>query len=160
MRRWTELLADPELQKIEGRIETDRHGRILMSPPPAPSHGRFQSKIASLLEQFMPSGEVITECPLSTADGIRAIDVAWASAKRWQELGDQSCFIHSPEICVEVLSPSNSEAEIREKTALYFDAGAHEVWICDSFGKMSFVGPGSAVLSSSQICPEFPGKIS
>jgi len=31
--RWTELLADRELAKVEGRIETDRYGRIIMSPP-------------------------------------------------------------------------------------------------------------------------------
>ncbi|MCZ7641310.1 MAG: hypothetical protein M5U12_37800 [Verrucomicrobia bacterium] len=34
LRRWEELLSDPELARIEGRIETDRHGHILMSPPP------------------------------------------------------------------------------------------------------------------------------
>ena len=28
LRRWAELVADPELAKIEGRIETDRHGHF------------------------------------------------------------------------------------------------------------------------------------
>jgi hypothetical protein len=28
LRRWGELLADRELAKVEGRIETDRHGHI------------------------------------------------------------------------------------------------------------------------------------
>src|SRR4051794_1504826 len=27
LRRWDEVLADPDLPKIEGRVETDRHGR-------------------------------------------------------------------------------------------------------------------------------------
>ena len=43
LRRWGELLADRELAKVEGRIETDRHGHIIMSPPPAPSHGDWPS---------------------------------------------------------------------------------------------------------------------
>jgi hypothetical protein len=30
------------------RIETDRHGRILMSPPPASAHGNRQSRIAGV----------------------------------------------------------------------------------------------------------------
>jgi hypothetical protein len=34
LRRWAELLECPELAKVEGRIETDRHGHIMMSPPP------------------------------------------------------------------------------------------------------------------------------
>jgi hypothetical protein len=32
LNRWRELLADPELARLPHRIETDRHGRILMSP--------------------------------------------------------------------------------------------------------------------------------
>ncbi|PYJ06777.1 MAG: hypothetical protein DME25_05680 [Verrucomicrobia bacterium] len=45
LHRWAELLEDYELAKIESRIETDRHGHIIMSPPPAPSHGSFQLEI-------------------------------------------------------------------------------------------------------------------
>ena len=47
--RWTEILADPELARLPYRIETDRLGRILMSPPPAFRHSRRQSHITSLL---------------------------------------------------------------------------------------------------------------
>src|ERR1051325_4807350 len=79
LRRWTELLGDPELAKIEGRIETDRYGHIIMSPPPAPSHGSYQSEIAHLLRTKLRRGRVLTECPISTADGVKAADVAWAS---------------------------------------------------------------------------------
>jgi hypothetical protein len=79
MRRWAELLADRELARIEGRIETDRHGHIIMSPPPAPSHGSHQAAIAHLLCNLMPEGRVLSECPISTADGVKAADVAWAS---------------------------------------------------------------------------------
>jgi hypothetical protein len=35
LRRWDELMADREL----ARIETDRHSHIIMTPPPAASHG-------------------------------------------------------------------------------------------------------------------------
>src|SRR5947209_3102308 len=81
-----ELAADRELAKVEGRIETDRHGHIIMSPPPAPNHGSFQSEIAYLLRTLMPAGRVLTECPISTADGVKAADVAWASPERMEEL--------------------------------------------------------------------------
>jgi len=30
LRRWAELLADRELARVEGRIETDRHGHTIM----------------------------------------------------------------------------------------------------------------------------------
>ena len=127
LRRWAELLADRQFAKVEGRIETDRHGHIIMSLPPAPSHGSFQLEIGRLLRNLLPAGRVLTECPISAADGVKAADVAWASPASMQELGSQVCFPSAPNICVEVRSPSNTEAEIEEKVALYFDAGAKEV---------------------------------
>jgi hypothetical protein len=60
LRRWAELLADPALARLPHRIETDRHGHILMSPPPAPAHGNFQSEIAHILKSLLRTGRVIT----------------------------------------------------------------------------------------------------
>src|SRR5438552_9628989 len=160
LRRWSELLADRELARFEGRIETDRHGHIIMSPPPAPSHGSFQSESAYLLRTLLPEGRVLTECPISTADGVKASDVAWASTQRMRQLGNRKCFVLPPEICVEVLSPGNTEAEIQEKTALYFDAGAQEVWICAMSGAIKFIEHDAVrPLKASRICPAFPKKV-
>ena len=160
LRRWAELLADHELARIEGRIETDRHGHIIMSPPPAPNHGSFQSLIAHLLWDLLPSGRVLTECPISTADGVKAADVAWASDERIAELGGQVCFPRAPEIGVEVISPGNTEAEIREKMTLYFDAGAKEVWLCSQAGEMSFFGSStSRPMRASKIFPQFQKQV-
>jgi len=160
LRRWAELLIDRELARFEGRVETDRHGHVIMSPPPAPSHGSFQLEIGRLLYGLMDDGRVITECPISTADGVKAADVAWASPATMDELGRRVCFPRAPEICVEVISPGNTEAEIQEKVALYFDAGAKEVWTCAESGAMRFFGSrGGRPLRASQVCPEFPKRI-
>lgn len=160
LRRWEELLADRELAKIEGRIETDRHGQIIMSPPPAPRHGTRQARIAGLLLELIPHGTVLTECPISTADGVKAADVAWASADSLAALGNRGCFPRAPELCVEVLSPRNTDAEIQEKVALYFDAGAREVWLCATSGLMKFLASATArPLKNSRLCPRFPNKV-
>jgi Uma2 family endonuclease len=160
LRRWAELLADPELAKFEGRVETDRHGHVIMSPPPAPSHGSFQSEIGYLLRRLMGQGRVITECPISTADGVKAADVAWASPDVMRELGRRVCFPRSPEICVESISPSNTEMEIQEKMALYFDAGAKEVWTCAESGVMNFFGGKvNRSIRASKICPQCPRRV-
>ena len=153
------MLADAALAKVEGRIETDRHGHILMSPPPAPSHGSYQLEIGHLLRSLMPEGRVLTECPISTADGVRAADVAWASPECLRELGNRACFPRSPELCVEVLSPANTEEEMGEKVALYFDAGAHEVWLCDGGGRMKFLNSTTGrPLRKSALCPPFSSE--
>ena len=90
---------------------------------------------------------------------VKAADVAWASPERMTELGEQACFPRAPEICVKVLSPSNSEAEIQEKMALYFDADAQEVWLCDRTGTMSFCTPPTQMSPASRLCPEFPRQV-
>lgn len=160
LRRWAELLADPEMQKIVGRIETDRYGHAFMSPPAAADHGGFQSEISFFLRQLLDEGRVHVECPISTADGVRVADVAWASPKCVRERGKLNVYPTAPEICVEVLSPDNSAAEMREKTALYFDAGAKEVWHCSKSGKMTFhVADRATPLNKSKLCPDFPSQI-
>jgi Uma2 family endonuclease len=167
VRRWSQLQNDPELvrqfAKFEGRIETDRHGHIIMYPPPGYSHGGYQAEIAHLLRILLPEGRVATETPLSTADGVKGVDVTWISKSRLAAIDKRVCLTKAPEICVEVLSPSNTLREMAEKRALYFAAGAREVWLCDEKGEKGrvtfFTGVGSRGQKSSRLCPDFPRRI-
>lgn len=160
LRRWEELCMDRELAKFPGKIETDRFGRAIMMPPASPFHGGFQTEIAYWLRTLLRDGKVIVECPISTADGVRAADVAWASRGRLAELKGAVCFSAAPEICVEVISPDNSKAEMAEKAALYFDAGAKEVWRCEMTGEMKFFEANSTEpMKRSRLCPKFPKRI-
>jgi Uma2 family endonuclease len=59
---------------------------------------------------------------------------------------------------VEILSPSNTQAEIDQKRALYFAAGAREVWICDRDSHIRFFAPEGQVERSS-LCPKFPRRV-
>jgi Uma2 family endonuclease len=161
LRRWAELLDDPELARIEGRIETDRHGHVILNSLFAPSHGSYQVDIGSLIEELIPNkGRVVIVCPISTADGVKAADVAWASPECIRNLGDRACFPYAPEICVEVLLRGNTQTEIEEKRALYFDAGAKEVWVCKESGAMYFYEAGSnRLMKNSLLCPAFPKRV-
>ena len=158
--RWTEILGDPDLAKIPDRIETDRHGHILMTPPPGFRHSERQGQIIALLIQFAPQGQRLPECPISTADGVKAIDVGWLDAGR-NEIGqDIPLLTRAPEICIEILSPSNSAAEMAEKRVLYFDSGAAEVWLCNRDGSFTFFSAPDRQIPRSVICPLFPEGIS
>ena len=44
-------------------------------------------------------------------------------------MGNPVTLPNAPELCVEIVSPSNSREEMRIKTDLYLEAGAQEVWI-------------------------------
>jgi len=160
LKRWEELCRDPVLASLEYRIETDAFGRIVMTPPPSPEHGEAQSRLAILLDRHLSEGRVITECPVSTNGGVRAVDVAWISLERRRDQRGQPVLTRAPEICIEVLSPTNTRAEIEEKKRLYFEAGAEEVWTCGLDGTLRvFLRSDPASMASSALAPEFPVEI-
>lgn len=159
--RWDELCADPLWVDIEGKIETDRFGQVIMNPPAEPSHGGRQADIVVSLRKHLTTGKVIVECPISTSGGVKVADAAWVSAKRRTQILGRTALSAAPEICVEVLSPSNTRNEIEEKRRLYFEAGAREVWICERDGRLRFFlaeAPAKAATASA-LCPKMPRRI-
>ena len=159
VRRWAELVADPKLAAVPNKIETDADGKIIMSPPADSDHGDRQAEIAYQLKGSLPKGKVITECGVSTSGGTKVPDVVWLSSQHPQVLKARVLAANpAPEICIEILPSDNTAKEIREKTALYFEADASEVWICDLEGKMRFHSP-TGDLSASPLFPEFPKVI-
>lgn len=155
---WKAVVNDPHLRDLPYKIETNEWGQIVMSPPPAFKHGARQSRIARLLEEHLPDGRSVTEAPVRTSGGTKVADVAWLSAERFDEVKDEYDAPVAPEICVEVLSPSNAPGEIEQKRRLYFEAGAEEVWTCSAEGAMRFFGPDGA-REASQRAPGFPARV-
>lgn len=49
--------------------------------------------------------------------------------------------------------------EVREKMALYFDAGASEVWLCDEDGTLRFFSEPEQQLKTSILIPGFPDSV-
>jgi len=125
--RYREMCDDPCFANIPGKIEIDSWGRTVMSPPAAPYHGRLQVKLADKLASL--GGERTLEAPIATALGLFVADLAWSSRKSPPGTEDVNPLMRAPEVCIEVVSPSNSRQELREKTAAYLAAGAEEVWI-------------------------------
>ena len=157
---WEKVLADSVLAGLPHRIETDRYGQIIMSPPPAPEHGEEQFGVGKLLDKLLTAGHVITECPVSTKEGVKLVDVAWISTQRRQSQRGQNCLTQAPEICVEIISPGNTRHELLDKQRLYFECGAEEVWFCYRDRHVEFFrkgDPDKPVIST--ICPGFPQQI-
>ena len=103
-------------------------------------------------------GLPVSECSVQTAKGVKVADVAWASLDFFKRNKLRNPYLESPEIMIEVLSPSNSRAEMMQKKQLYFAKGAQEVWLCDQQGKMSFFN-AQQELESSALMPDFPHVI-
>jgi Uma2 family endonuclease len=161
LERWEEICADPVLASYEFRVETDRYGHPIMMPPPGFDHGDHQFSIGMHLRQLMKGGKVLTECPVSTVDGIKGVDVVWISTGRITKARRKNVLVQAPEICVEVISPGNTRGEIEEKKRLYFAAGAEEVWLCDVKGHLAFFTKAAPAKASgrSGLCPAFPAAL-
>ena len=130
----------------------------MMMPPPAVVHGRAEVGDRDSASGSRP-GVAITECPISTAKG-KGADVAWMTSEAYEKVKGEPCLPTVPPIWVEVLSPSNSRREMKQKKALYFEKGAAEVWFCDRKGKMTFfLTAEDAGSAASRFCPAFPAHV-
>lgn len=156
---WESICSNPLLKDLPYKIETNRHNQIVMSPSYL-WHGDFQASIASLLKEMMTGGRVLAECPVETSDGTKVADVAWISRDRYLPYRQASSLPVAPEICVEIISTSNTRAEMTGKRTLYFERGAREVWFCDADGTLEFfVKDSASPCKVSAMCPSFPKSI-
>jgi Uma2 family endonuclease len=125
--RYRALCDDPLYAKVPGKIELDVWGRMVMTPP-SYYHGVIQGRLVYKLTTAL-GGQASVEAPIVTPAGLLLADVAWASPQFVSVHGRQTPLMRAPEICIEVVSPSNFVKELQEKRIAYLAAGANEVWI-------------------------------
>ena len=151
--QWEEVCAHPSLKNLPFKIELNEHGEIIMNAVKV-IHSLYQGEIEFLLRTLIKTGKTLPECAIKTERGTKVADVAWASADRVKIIKHQAECSIAPEICVEVHSSSNTDAEMEEKRNLYFASGAIEVWLCKD-GSMSFYDRNGK-LANSTLAPKFP----
>ena len=154
---WIDVCEDKQLQDLPYKIELNRRGQIIMSPTRF-KHGFYQTRIALLLQKLLPHGFVVTECAIDTSEGTKVADTTWSSPERFKINEEAFSCAVAPEICVEVLSPTNDHGEMMAKRALYLQQGAQEYWLCDELGAMTFFDRAGE-LPRSVMCPEFPARV-
>jgi Uma2 family endonuclease len=155
--RWQEIVDDPALRDLPYTVETNERGQILLSPH-SNRHSKLQEAVQNLLRDHAPPGRQPAEYALATSQGIKSPDVVWMSPDREAKMdatGDPATL--APEICVEIMSRSNTEAEMDEKRRLYRDIGAEEVWIVETDGRIRFYGEEE--LDASKVVPGCPNEV-
>lgn len=155
--QWNEIVATPAFEGLPYKVETNRQGQIVLSPH-SNAHSDLQAALFQLLLEHAPKGHVSVEYALATPGGVKVPDVVWMSPSRrkaMQDTGDPST--KAPEICVEVMSTSNTNAEMQEKRALYQEIGAEEVWVAAPDGTLCFFADTEQ--SRSALVPTFPQTV-
>ncbi|PSQ85200.1 MAG: Uma2 family endonuclease [Bacteroidetes bacterium QH_2_63_10] len=155
--RWQEIARDPVLRDLSYKVETNVQGQLIVSPHQN-SHSFLQASVRDLLQEQASEGVVVLEFAIATEQGVKVPDVIWTSPERRDEMeatGDPTTL--APEICIEVMSDTNTEEEMQQKRSLYLQAGAEEVWVVDGEGRVRFFG--EADMERSSLVPGYPTRV-
>jgi len=147
--RYLALLDDPAYARLPGRLELNGWGQIIVTPPADFWHYRVAARLVRVLTAAL-GGEAVQEGAIAAAGhGVLIADIVWCSAEFLARHGAERVLQAAPEICIEVLSPSNSTKEIEDKRTAYLAAGAREIWVVDPVGKtIAFFGAEGALAAS------------
>ncbi len=155
---WQQICENPQFRDLPYKIELNERDQIILSPAGL-AHGFYQFEIGRVLHEIMQGqGKIVTECAIRTPKGTKVADVAWFSTERWHPVRHEYDSPIAPEICVEMIFPANTDSEMQEKKALYFEAGAAEVWFCND-GTMIFYSKNGEI-NKSALADRFPDTIS
>ena len=136
-----------QYRQLPGRDDTIQElhwGMVVSLTRPKMRHAKLQARLARLLRPKSEAwGIVETEVAFRALPeyDLRGADVAFVSQQRWDETDDDDNLHGSPELVIEVLSPSNTKAEIHEKAVLCLSTGCQEFWVVDPKRKAISVTP-------------------
>ncbi len=133
----TQLMTFAEFEQLPDEICRNaelRHGELVQLAYPKQIHVWIQQRLVRLLdsraEAYGIVGAEIPFRPLGEYEYYK-VDVAFVSTARWtsDRIGNLQ---GSPEIVIEVLSPSNTASEMNDRRQLFFETGCQEFWEADS----------------------------
>ena len=111
-------------------------GELIPLPSGTPKHSKIRDLMSRRIGNYFetnPIGEALSETDCQVADTVRRPDVAiFLGAERLRQIDDYKLPIPiTPDVAVEVLSPSESAIYVRRKVLDYLRAGSQEVWLLD-----------------------------
>jgi Uma2 family endonuclease len=110
------------------------HGEVVAMARPKARHWELQQVLMQILGPKLRSfGVVGIEFPFRPLAEfeLRAADVAAISRERWETMDPDDNLRGAPELVIEVRSPSNTTAQLRELATLCLANGTLEFWILD-----------------------------
>ena len=168
---WTE--ADLEDLPEDGYIHELVGGELVMSPKNVWFHGRICIRLSHAIFQFVKQHRLGAVLDSSTGfwmfnRNCRAPDISFVPKSRLAALGfnpnEKRFFPGAPDLAVEILSPSNTRAEIDDRLRDYFASGTQIAWVinhdteivevCHSLTQRQLLGSG-AFLDGEKLLPGF-----
>jgi Uma2 family endonuclease len=162
-------------EPTDGSVQELVRGEVVTMPGPGFEHGEVQVNVAFAIKGYLkpnPIGRVVSESGTITErnpDTVRGPDVSFYSKERIPlDARVVKYPEQSPDLCVEIVSPSNTKRRLREKIKEYFVAGVRMVWLVDpedrsvtvlrapDEGRLLYEG---ATLDGGDVLPGFSCKV-
>lgn len=124
-----------QVPELDARLELSK-GLLVREPQPEARHGAIVVNVLRALDAVARDrqlGRVVVEAGFllsETPPTVRRPDAAFVSFGRWPagSLPD-GFWPFAPDLAVEVVSPSNTAADMQEKVLQYLAAGTEIVWV-------------------------------
>jgi Uma2 family endonuclease len=139
-RRTVRMLTAEQFARLDDdgnyRLELER-GRVIREPRAGEMHGSLIVRLGRFLDEFVEQhglGRVVADVGVITErapDTVRGPDIAFTSRARMNAQPQPGFLESAPDLCIEILSPSNRASRMQQKVTEYLDAGARLVWVID-----------------------------
>jgi Uma2 family endonuclease len=139
-----------------------RHGEPVQMTRPKFKHHRIQRKLRIVLQTAAgDSGIVETEVAFRPVPEyeLRVADVAYVSRERWDGIDPEDNLMGAPDLVIEVLSPSNTAAELYDKEKLCLEHGAREFWVVDAVLRQVKVSTPDAITTTYRAGQSIPLRV-
>lgn len=146
-------------------------GELIMMSPGKGRHGAVEARILGGLIAFVRANELGEVFGSSAGyilsrdpDTVRQPDVSFLTTERLKDQDLDAFLEGAPNLAVEVLSPSNTVAEMHLKMEEYFGAGCRVMWVVDPLRRSVIIyRPGASptilaendTLTEEEVLPGF-----
>jgi Uma2 family endonuclease len=107
-------------------------GEVVKMPPPSQKHDRIKNQINRLLIRYLdrnPDLALESLVEMGAEVSQRDVFVPDVSLVKLERCSDERIFRGSPELAIEVVSPSDTGTRLKAKVHTYLRGGANTVWV-------------------------------
>ena len=90
---------------------------------------------------------------------VRVADIAYVSRERWEQTDPEDNLRGAPDLVLEVLSRSNTAAEVFDKEKLCLENGCREFWVVDSDHRQVEVSTPDGITTTYRAGQEIPSRL-
>ncbi|OFX47048.1 MAG: hypothetical protein A2046_14545 [Bacteroidetes bacterium GWA2_30_7] len=109
------------------------NGEIIMSPSPSTAHQRTLRKIFEQILKYLEINGEVFVAPLDVylnKENAYQPDIIFVSKEKLDIIKEDGIY-GAPDLIIEILSPSNSYYDLKDKKKIYEKYGVKEYWLVD-----------------------------